>query len=285
MSMVKDKSDKEGLPDQSLPQLSFSSLSSSEEQFSALLSLTAKAKLGHPHLLSTITDLLSHTQTSQRRMDSEEEEKKRIAQELHDGLGQLLTTMCLQIQHCLDGCEGDAKHRLLAEDHKESLQALSFMVKQAMTEVRTICSAIRPAILDDLGVIAALSWQCRQIARVCPDIDVITDFDVDESLIPEAYKSVLYRIVQESLNNAVKYSKATRIRVTLLRTHDAIDLSIVDNGLGFDPTDIQGKLGLGLVSMRERAESVSGSLQVDAGVDQGVEICVSLPLEKVVLNG
>ncbi|MCU7892765.1 MAG: hypothetical protein KZQ78_14610 [Candidatus Thiodiazotropha sp. (ex Ustalcina ferruginea)] len=109
-------------------------------------------------------------------------------------------------------------------------------------------------------------------------MDVDIAFDIDESQIHEAYKSVIYRIVQESLNNAVKYSQATTAKVTLSDHNDAIHLSITDNGIGFDQTTIQEKLGLGLMSMSERAESVRGKMEIEAAIDQGVEIRASFPM-------
>ncbi|MEW8486091.1 MAG: sensor histidine kinase [Candidatus Thiodiazotropha sp.] len=232
-----------------------------------------------------IPDLIDYSDFPSNRINADEEEKKRISRELHDGVGQLLTSMNLHIQRCLDGCDDQVGDKGVSEDHMDSLQALSSMVKQAMNEVRTICSSIRPAILDDLGVLAAITWQCRQISRLSSKFEVFTEFNIDEANIPEEYKSVIYRIVQESLNNAMKYSQANLVKVKLSRTRDTIELSILDDGIGFDPSEIKGRLGIGLMSMRERASSVNAALQVKAAVDQGVEISVSFPLKKVALNG
>ncbi|MCU7932621.1 MAG: sensor histidine kinase [Candidatus Thiodiazotropha sp. (ex Codakia rugifera)] len=282
MTLVKGKANKLDITGQSLLTLSASSISPIAKPSSKSIALKDKMPLMDSQVATDFTDLLGHEQLPSRRMNSEEEEKKRISRELHDGLGQLLTTMGLHVQHCLDGSSSDVP---LPGNHRESLEALSSMVKQAITEVRTICSAIRPAILDDLGVLAAVSWQCRQISRICSKVDVVTDFHIDESQIPEAHKSVIYRIVQESLNNAVKYSQANVIQVSVVHSHDAIHLTILDNGIGFDLADIKDKLGLGLMSMRERAESLNGKMDMHAGVDQGVEIQVIFPVQKVTLNG
>ncbi|MES9945442.1 MAG: sensor histidine kinase [Candidatus Thiodiazotropha sp.] len=218
-------------------------------------------------------------------MSVEEAEKKRISRELHDGLGQLLTSMNLHIQKCLDGCDAQVVESVRQEEHKDSLHALSSMVKQAMNEVRTICSAIRPAILDDLGVIAAVTWQCRQISQISANFDVVTDISINESDIHEELKTAIYRIVQESLNNALKYSQAKQVKVSLLHVHNAIQVIVKDDGVGFDPAEIKDRLGMGLMSMRERAESVNGTLQVNAGVNKGVEISVYFPVKKIALNG
>jgi two-component system, NarL family, sensor kinase len=219
-------------------------------------------------------------------INSEEEERKRISRELHDGLGQLLTSINLHVQGCLNRCD---QEDLFADpagrQQRNSLESISEMVKQAITEVRSICRAIRPAILDDLGVVAAIAWQCRQISSGCDALEVVTDFDINEDVITEEYKTVIYRIVQESLNNALKYAQAKNISVSLLQSHDAIHLVITDDGVGFDPSQIQGKRGLGLVGMRERAESVRGRLRIDTGLNQGVQIRATFPLLISELNG
>ncbi|MET0065246.1 MAG: sensor histidine kinase [Candidatus Thiodiazotropha sp.] len=219
-------------------------------------------------------------------INSEEEERKRISQELHDGLGQILTSISLHVQSCLNRFDQDeAVDTGSTTQQRESLESISDMVKQAITEVRSICRAIRPAILDDLGVVAAIRWQCRQISQGCSNLEVTTDFDINEEVLSEEYKNTLYRIVQECLNNAVKYAQAKSISVSLLQSHNAIHLVVVDDGVGFDPSQIQGKLGMGLVGMRERAESVQGKLRIDTGLNEGVQVRASFPLFKSTLNG
>ena len=106
----------------------------------------------------------------------EEEERKRLSRELHDGLGQLLTTIGLQVQQCLERCDINPLPCPSPQEHKASLQQISVMVKEAIGEVRSICSAIRPAILDDLGILAAISWLCRQISQASPSLSIVTDY-------------------------------------------------------------------------------------------------------------
>jgi signal transduction histidine kinase len=247
-----------------------------ENQIGLGVSINDTLRLTSQNIKDGLSCLSQIQQGTHLHVSSEELERKRISRELHDGLGQLLTSMNLHVQRCLDDSGDDATEQ--QNQQRDSLQAVSSMIKQAMSEVRSICSAIRPAILDDLGVVPAISWQCRQISKVCSDAQVVTDFDVEEDAIPEDYKSVIYRIVQESLNNAVKYSKAKSISVSLLQAHNALHLLVVDDGVGFDPSDIQGKLGMGLVGMRERAESVNGRIRIETGVDKGVQVRASFPL-------
>ncbi|MEW8506015.1 MAG: sensor histidine kinase [Candidatus Thiodiazotropha sp.] len=210
---------------------------------------------------------------------TEEAERKRLSRELHDGLGQLLTTIGLQVNQCINGFEGNQDSGQPISKHKASLEQLSLLVQEAIGEVRSLCCAIRPAILDDLGILAAISWQCRQISRAAPELVMVTSFNIEEEQIPVAYRSAIYRIVQESLNNAVKYAQASRIRISLRLEDESIHLSIVDNGIGFDLSKIQQKLGIGLMSMRERAASIQGKLEIDTSSGTGVEIRAQFPIE------
>lgn len=214
-------------------------------------------------------------------MSTEEEEKKRIVRELHDGLGQLLTSINLHAQRCLTATDSLVEH---PQAINESLQLISSMTKQAMGEVRGICGALRPAILDDLGVVAAIKWQCRQITQGYPGLTARAEFDVVEEHIPADYKTSIYRIVQEAMNNAVKYAQAKTISIMLCRTGDDLQLNIQDNGVGFDPVSVVD-MGMGLMSMRERAETLGGVFKLQSSSGQGVSISVLLPLEKVALNG
>ncbi|MES9928933.1 MAG: sensor histidine kinase [Candidatus Thiodiazotropha sp. 6PDIVS] len=277
MTLIKDKLGSISLNAISQIRLSSSAFLASESELSSGISINDKVNLTDSQLSDGLACLKKISQASHPFITSEEEERKRISRELHDGLGQILTSMGLHVQRCLSDCDA-TQDQPLPTEHRDSLEAISSMVKQAMSEVRSICSAIRPAILDDLGVLPAISWQCRQITKICSDTQVVTDFDVDESSIPEDYKSVIYRIVQESLNNAVKYAKAKTISVSLLQAHDAIHLMVIDDGIGFDPSQIQGKIGMGLVGMRERAESVDGRIRIDTGLNQGVQIRASFPI-------
>ena len=235
--------------------------------------------------VNQIGDLLNST-LQKSLINSEEAEKKRISQELHDGLGQILTSINLHVQQCLASAQS-SQAVALPEEMTDSLLAISNMAKQAMGEVRAICSALRPAILDDLGVLAAISWQCRQISQGYSRVNVETDFGIGEEMIPEHYKTVLYRVAQEGLNNAVKYSQSEIVRVSLRHKPEAIELSIKDFGVGFDLERVQAdrEMGMGLISMRERVESVGGVFEIDAGVDRGVEIRIHLPMGKMTLTG
>jgi signal transduction histidine kinase len=216
-------------------------------------------------------------------MDFQELERRRISRELHDGLGQILTNIKLRMQQCFMELESTGKAEMLG-DTWGSMEQIPAMVTEAIQEVRNICTALRPAMLDDLGVLAAISWQCRQCRETLPRLKTEVDFFVEEAEIPESFKTNLYRITQEALNNAVKYSNADVIRLSLRREQGTLYLSIEDNGRGFEQDDAGARMsdlgmaGFGLTSMRERAESLGGTLIIESNKDIGTNVQVALPL-------
>lgn len=211
---------------------------------------------------------------------SAEDEKRRIARDLHDGLGQLLTSINLHVQQCLKTAHESGE---VPENLANSMDNISAMTKQAMSELRGICGSLRPAILDDLGVLAAIKWQCRLVSQGNEQLDVSTDLDVREAQIPESSKTAIYRIVQESLNNALKYSEAKNLDVCIHHLGDYLKLEIKDNGVGFDTSD-KGS-GMGMISMRERAESIGGVFSVQSSPGQGVKISVLFPQQQIAISG
>jgi signal transduction histidine kinase len=162
---------------------------------------------------------LSSDGSKAKILDSQELERRRISRELHDGLGQLLTNLKLRVQQCVSVVESEGNKELLG-DAWSSIESIPGMVAEAIQEVRNICAELRPAMLDDLGVLAAITWQCRQCRETVPRLKTEVDFYLEESDIPEGFKTPLYRIVQEALNNALKHSNADVIRVSseVLRT-------------------------------------------------------------------
>lgn len=231
----------------------------------------------------------SDSQKNTKMMDFQELERKRISRELHDGLGQLLTSIKLRVQQCVSELEKSGKAEALG-DSWSSMEQIPNLVTEAIQEVRSICSALRPAMLDDLGVLAAIAWQCRQCRETLPRLKTEVDFLVEESEIPESLKTNLYRITQEALNNAVKYSDADVIRVSIRKEHGTLYLSIDDNGKGFTHYDAgarftsDGVAGFGMISMRERAESLGGTLIIESNENIGTNVQVALPTDGLTIS-
>jgi PAS domain S-box-containing protein len=206
----------------------------------------------------------------------QEDERRRIALDLHDGLGQSLSLIKLSVENAarqLDAGTTDAA--------AESLQQLLPRIKQALAEVRRVSTELRPSILDDLGILPTLSWFFREFEAACDHIAVEKAFNVAEHEVPVPLQITLYRILQEALNNIVKHAGANRVRVSLDRIDEVLHLLIEDNGCGFDPDSIpyvEGDAkGLGLLSMKERASFSGGTFRIASASGQGTRIEVSWP--------
>lgn len=210
-------------------------------------------------------------------LEVQETERRRIATDLHDVLGQSLTVIKLFL---------DESMMLLAANETssaaKSLQQVKLKVKDAFEELRRVAMNLRPAIIDDLGIIATLSWFFREFEMACQGIKVEKNFSIQEGGIPTSLKIIIFRIIQEATNNIAKHANASHIQVTLKMGDGALHLSISDNGDGFDPKEAGesrpfGK-GLGILSMKERAEFSGGTYAMKSGLGQGTRISVSWPL-------
>jgi signal transduction histidine kinase len=140
---------------------------------------------------------------------------------------------------------------------------------------------LRPSILDDLGILATISWFCRELQVVYTGMRVEQDIELKEEDVPEPLKIIIYRILQEALNNAAKHSSAKHVLVSLKKVKSKIQLTIEDDGKGFDLKqvarnyDISVMEGLGLMSMRERAELTGGVLKIRSQLGKGTSITAS----------
>lgn len=207
---------------------------------------------------------------SARLLSVQEEERRRIARELHDSFGQSLAAIKFSIENALsNGVPADT------ETVSILLKGLIPNIQEVMEDIRKICTGLRPSVLDDFGIVAAIGWFCREFFKDFPNLKVETEIDVEEEDIPEELKIVLFRIAQEALNNVVKHSRAEWARLSLTKVEDEIELVIEDNGVGFDQTAIaqgSGHRGIGLASMKERAELSSGSLEIESSTGTGTRI-------------
>lgn len=210
---------------------------------------------------------------SHQLIKNSEEEKKHLAQELHDEFGQLLTAFQLGVEIIYNG------H--LTEQSAINSQCVRLLdtIKYMEKELRRICDNLRPDILDDLGLKAALEWLVSQFS-VFNEIQVRFNSEVSETRLSPEKELVLYRICQESLNNVSKHASATDVNVDLKESKDNITLTIRDNGCGFNPaqTDIKKKhWGMGLLGMNERAAALSGNVTIESESGKGTTILATLP--------
>lgn len=248
---------------------------------------------GGPALLGNIQDITLRHQAeeglresqralhhlSSRLMTAQEGERKRIAQELHDSIGQSLSAVKFMVERAIEvSCP------LNREDHFKPLQEVVPVIQATVEEVRRISMALRPSTLDDLGLLATLAWFSREFQSTYPHLEVERAVMVAEADLPDPLKIAIFRIVQESMNNAAKHAQATRITISLGKVMGALQLSVADDGVGFDPrvrrhADATG--GFGLASMRERTEILGGSLLVSSQPGHGTVVTAQWPLGRV----
>jgi len=135
---------------------------------------------------------------------------------------------------------------------------------------------LRPSMLDDLGILATISWLCRQFQTTFPSVYIETDIEIQEDEVPNLLKTVIYRILQEGLNNISKHSQAYLVSLSLKRKDNKLELTLQDNGRGFDLEEAlvvpSSRRGLGLTSMRERAELSRGSFIIESNPGKGTTI-------------
>jgi len=198
---------------------------------------------------------------SSQLITAKEEERKRIAHELHDSVGQSLSSIKFNAENIISRMEkGSSEWGLSAL--KESIP----IIQAAIEEVRRISMDLRPSILDDLGILATISWFCREFQSVYRDISVNRNIEIEEAGIPENLKIIIFRIIQEALNNAAKHSRADTIDVSLTRHENRMELTVSDNGVGFDVQEAMSRedRGMGLASMEERTDLSGGVFSADS---------------------
>ena len=215
---------------------------------------------------------------SSRLQSAQEEERKRIARDLHDSIGQSLALEKLQVENLIRSVKAGGRS---AGEAVESLSSLLPMMQDCIEEVRRICTGLRPAMLDHIGIIATIGWFCRNFHSTCPDILIGQTIDVVEEAIPEPLKIVIFRILQEALSNVTKYSQATHVHVDLIKSDGLLQLAIRDNGAGFDAQAVLAKdscdRGLGLTSMRERTELSGGRFDLESENGKGTTVTAMWP--------
>jgi len=202
-----------------------------------------------------------------RAVDSQEEERKRISRELHDEIGQALTSILIRLKSLQDVTD--------LEVITDRINGIRYLASQAIEEMRRLSMDLRPAALDNLGIIPALRWY---IGQSMEQNQIEIQFIAPERMerLPPEVEIVLYRVAQEGLNNAMRHSQAKRIEVKLDLTPRFIWLSISDNGQGFDADTLHR--GLGLVGVRERVELLKGQCRIDTQRGKGTRLWIEIPL-------
>jgi len=224
--------------------------------FMVLAALVEERERTHQTLLS-----LSH-----KLIAAHEQERSRIARELHDDICQRLAMLSIRIER-VNKISGSGQ-----------LEQIWSQCSALTGDVQALSHELHPSILDNLGLIAAIKSFCREISERSGTVDFI-DRNVPATL-PQDVSLSLFRVVQEALHNAVKYSGAKHFEVNLQGKVGKIELEVSDSGVGFDVTKVKNKGGLGLVTMAERVHLVNGTLNIDSQANCGTHIRVRLPLAK-----
>jgi len=243
----------------------------SEEDLQLLLLVADRAApaIERGRLLEAIRSSRAETENLSRRLlAAQEEERRRLAIELHDELGQILTAIKINL-------ESKCRVAAVAPHLADTLTS----VDQAMDRVRTLALSLRPSVLDDLGLAAALRWYVDRIARE-NDIDIHLSIDAVGKLDPLLEISC-FRVAQESLTNIVRHAAATQVRFNLRVVGDGVQLCIHDNGVGFDSVAVRARAldgaSLGLLGMQERATLAGGHLHVTSEPGKGTDVCAWFP--------
>jgi signal transduction histidine kinase len=170
-------------------------------------------------------------------------------------------------------------HGATAEEFQERINQGKVLLDQALQAVRDIAMGLRPSMLDDLGLEAALRWQARDFCRR-HDIPVNVDVRARLEDLPDQHKTNFYRIVQEALTNCARHSKAKSISVVIEQDEDEISVDISDDGIGLRGNAQQGR-GLGLIGIQERAREMGGRMDVISRVQAGTRVRVTAPLSRI----
>ncbi|MFV1984793.1 MAG: PAS domain S-box protein [Thiohalomonadales bacterium] len=214
---------------------------------------------------------------SSQLINAQENERKRLAYELHDGIGQWLSAIKFKIENVID-----TQKTSLDSNGIDELNDVIGTIRETIEETRRISSDLRPSMLDDLGILTTINWFIRKFENTYKTISVNKLINLDEDDITDYRKVVIYRVMQESMNNIAKHANANVIEITLEKDNANIYFTIVDNGCGFD-LDKTSELnqndgfGTGLNSMRERAELTGGDFSLLSKNPGGTSIKIVWP--------
>jgi len=204
-----------------------------------------------------------------------EEERTRIAREVHDELGQALTGLKLDLSWLATKLA--ARNR---EPVQEKIRTMTDHIDETIQTVRRIATELRPGILDSLGLIAALEWQANEF-QSRTGIPCVVTTTVADTLWDQQFSTGVFRIFQETLTNVIRHTKATRVDVAFAEEGDSLVLTVRDNGRGISEEEIANTRSIGLVGMRERARLIGGDLVLQGAPGRGTTVTLRVPLNRI----
>ena len=221
---------------------------------------------------NTITDLEQRHLMGRKIIQVQEEERKRVSREIHDGPAQSFSNILLKIDFCEKLMDKDI------EKAKEEAQILKDLVRGSTREIRKIIYNLRPMAIDDLGIVPTLrryvdDFQSETAIEI--DFQASPSFHADDTVLQLA----LFRIAQEALNNIYKHAQAKKVEMSLNQNNKFISLVIKDDGIGFNPQDVRmnSENGFGIINMKERAELLNGNLKIKSESGKGTVLLIEIP--------
>ena len=240
-------------------------------------SIAIQNALAYQQRLATVAELKESSRQLQALAanleSAREEERTRIARELHDQLGQALTAMKFDLAWLTDRLA--QKDVTLAEKAKTVTTQMDTMIKT----VRRISTELRPGMLDDLGLAASIEWQARDFEKRT-GIMCVVHVPTEELSLTRAQSIAVFRIFQEALTNVARHAGAQLIEVSLETTPEALTLQVQDDGRGIQVQEIAGLHSLGLLGMRERAKRLGGAFDIQGVSGEGTIVTVSIPVKQ-----
>jgi len=220
-------------------------------------------------------EIAERRRLSYRLLNTQEEERRRIALELHDDLGQDLSVLKLQVDSLVKQL---SESQAAAKDHVAGISAL---LSNTVEKIRRICHELIPPVLVDLGLAPALQWLIQSSAEYS-NLEISSDIHISAKLFSTEQQTAIYRIFQEIFNNIRKYAQATRVSISIGRDSGRVLFEVSDNGIGFDMQRTRSlssaERGLGLAGMEERVKMLDGKFKIVSRVGEGTKIGFEIPI-------
>jgi two-component system, NarL family, sensor histidine kinase UhpB len=207
---------------------------------------------------------------------AQEEERRRIARELHDETSQALNALLLSIEMAEEALRSTGT----PGESLDKLTASKLLTTQTLDAVHNLAFDLRPTMLDDLGLVPSVRWFAKRQSETY-GIQILVEVDGLDDRLPDQTEVALFRVVQEALTNVAKHANASLARVTLQRSNDGIELTVQDNGGGFEPDKVHSDR-LGLFGIQERVTLLGGRLAVDSSRGRGTRLAISVPCADMV---
>lgn len=252
-----------------------------------------KEKIGNPaKMIGIIQDITEQKEKEEQlktyseklrelseRIDrAREEERARIAREIHDELGQMLTVLKIDMSMFNESIKN-----IISDDEADSLivemEQMMSRIDTIIDSVHGITTKLRPEILDDVGLIEAVEWQAKEwTKRTDLSAEVSSSLDITNNFLTEDQKTTLFRIFQEAMTNIIRHAKATKVEVNFKKNSSDLFLIIKDNGVGISKEEKEARSSFGLIGMRERARFLGGDVHVEGEKGKGTQIRIQIPL-------